>query len=55
MSIKIKSKIIEPAKVEAGSIFKIKLKIVRNAIYKELAQKTYEDINKFTYNNLKGD
>ena len=55
MSTKIESKIIEPVRVEVGSIFKIKLKIVRNATYKELAKKTYEDVNKFTYNNLKGE
>ena len=53
---KIKEKLIEPAKNETGSIFKIKIKIkaVRGATYNELKTKTYQELEQFTYNQLKG-
>lgn len=55
MSSKIKEKIIEPARVEVGSIFVIKIKAVRGATYNELKALTYEDVTDYTYGRLKGD
>lgn len=52
---KIKEKIIEPARVEVGSIFKIKIKAVRGATYNELKDLTYEEVTDYTYGQLKGD
>lgn len=52
---KIKEKIIEPARIEVGSIFKIKIKAIRGASYNELKSLTYENIEDYTYGQLKGD
>lgn len=54
---KIIETVIEPSKVVVGSIFKIKIKAIRYATYKELKtkQKTYNDLKSFTYKDLKGD
>ena len=55
MSNKIIETVIEPSKVVVGSIFKIKIKAIRYAIYKELKekQKTYSNIKSYTYKELK--
>lgn len=52
---KILEKIIEPAKIEAGSTFKIKVKAVRYAIYDELKEKTVDFIKDYTVDDLKGE
>lgn len=52
---KIKEKLIEPVKIETGSIFKIKIKAVRGATYNELKNLTYNEVKEYTYNQLKGD
>ena len=55
MSTKIIEKLIEPVKVETGSIFKLKIKAIRYLTYAELQQMTYRELKNFTYKNLKGD
>ena len=49
--------IIEPTKIEVGSIFKLKIKAIRFTTYNEFKtnQKTYNDLNSYTYGDLKGD
>ena len=55
MPSKIKEKIIEPARIETGSIFTIKIKAVRGATYNELKSLTYTEVENYTYGQLKGD
>lgn len=52
MASKIKEKLIEPAKVEVGSIFKIK--ILKYETYQDILNLTYEDLKKRFYVELKG-
>ena len=53
---KIKEIIIEPSKVYAGSIFKLKIKAIRYAQYRELKQKlTYNTTKQYSYSELKGE
>ena len=53
---KIIEKIIEPFRIEIGSIFLLKIKVIRHATYEELQNKTYQYVkDTFTYENLKGD
>ena len=54
---KILETIIEPTKIEVGSIFKLKIKAIRFTTYNEFKtnQKTYNDLNSYTYGDLKGD
>lgn len=53
---KIIERILEPSRIEVGSNFLLKIKVIRNAIYNELKPKTYENVkNTFTYKELKGD
>ncbi len=51
---KIVEVILEPSKIEVGSMFKIKIKAIRYATYNELKNKTYNYIKKFKYRDLKG-
>lgn len=56
MSTKIKEVVVEPSKIENGSIFKIKVKAVRHLTYMEFKNKlTYRELTNYTYNQLKGD
>lgn len=56
MSTKIIEKIIEPARVEIGSIFKIKVKAIRYATYNELKNRLdYTTIQDYSYSQMKGD
>ena len=53
---KIIEKIIEPSRIEVGSIFKLKIKAIRYATYKELKDGfTYTTIQDYTYSELKGE
>lgn len=53
---KIIEKIIEPSRIEVGSIFKIKVKAIRYATYREVKDKqNYTNLKKFKYKNLKGE
>jgi len=51
---KILEKIIEPSRVETGSILKLKIKAIRYATYNELKERKYKDIKSFKYKDLKG-
>lgn len=51
---KILEKIIEPSRVETGSIFKLKIKAIRYATYNELKERKYKNIKSFKYKDLKG-
>lgn len=57
MSTKIIEKIIEPSRVEIGSIFKLKIKAIKYLTYNELKTKSYSYYknNNITYNDLKGE
>lgn len=55
MLTKITEKILEPAKIYTGSKFKLKIKAIRYATYKELKEKKYKDIKTFNYRFWKGD
>lgn len=55
MPSKIKEIIIEPSRIEVGSIFKIKIKAVRGANYNELKGLTYQNVDAYKYSKLKGD
>lgn len=55
MPSKIKEIILEPSRIEVGSIFKIKIKAVRGATYNELKNLTYNEVKEYTYNQLKGE
>lgn len=52
---KIIEKIIEPEKVRAGSIFKLKIKVINFLSYKEVKNKKYQYYTKFKYTDLKGE
>lgn len=52
---KIMEKILEPSRIEVGSIFKLKIKAIRYAIYNELKQKKYGEVKSYTYKELKGE
>lgn len=54
---KILETIIEPTKIEVGSIFKLKIKAIRYVTYNELRtnQKTYNDVKTYMYAELKGE
>lgn len=52
---KIIEKIIEPARIEAGSIFKIKVKAIRYATYEETKNKKVSFLKNYTVADLKGE
>ena len=52
---KIIEKILEPARIEAGSTFKIKVKVIRYATYQEMKAKTVNFIKNYTVADLKGE
>lgn len=55
MATKIIEKIVEPNKILTGSIFKLKIRAIRYATYKELKEKKYKDIKSYNYKALKGE
>lgn len=52
---KILEKIIEPSKIYVGSIFKLKIKVDPSITYTNLLQRTYNNLETFTYKQVKGD
>jgi len=53
---KIIEKILEPSQIETGSIFKLKIKAIRYATYKEIKNKLiYATTKKYKYSRLKGE
>ena len=52
---KIIEKIIEPARIEEGSSFKIKVKAIRYAVYQEMKVKTISFLKNYTAADLKGE
>lgn len=52
---KIIEKIIEPARIEAGSIFKIKVKAIRYATYEDTKSKTVGFLKSYTVADMKGE
>ena len=59
MPNKIKEIVVEPTKVNVGSIFKLKIKAIRYATYKEIitedSTNTYNKLKEYTYKELKGE
>lgn len=52
--MKIIEKIVEPEKVKIGSIFKLKIKVIKFLSYKELKTENYQYYTQFRYIGLKG-
>nr|DAJ70499.1 MAG TPA: hypothetical protein [Caudoviricetes sp.] len=52
---KIIEKIVEPDYIETGSIFKLKVKVIRYLTYSEIKQLTVSKLKEFTVNQLKGE
>ncbi len=52
---KIIEKIIEPSKVEIGSIFKIKIKTIRYLTYAEIKNQKISKLKNVTIAEMKGD
>lgn len=53
---KIIEKVIEPSRIEVGSIFKIKVKAIRYATYREVKNRLdYTSIQDYEYKTLKGE
>ena len=51
---KITEIITKPNKIYEGSTFKLKIKAIRYLTYKELGTTLYEDIENYTYSQIKG-
>lgn len=52
---KIIERIIEPSKVYAGSIFRLKIKAIRYLTYEEIKDMTVSDLKQYTVAELKGE
>lgn len=52
---KIIEKIIEPSKVYAGSIFRLKIKAIRHLRYGEIKNMSVNDLKQYTVADLKGE
>ena len=52
---KIVEKIIEPSRIEVGSIFKLKIKAIRYMSYEEMKERTVYKIKQYTVAELKGE
>lgn len=52
---KIIEKIVEPERIETGSIFKLKVKVIRYLTYNEMKQLAVSKLKDFTVNQLKGE
>lgn len=55
MATKIIEILTEPEKIYSGSSFLLKIKAIRHTTYEELKTKTYTDVKKYKYNELKGE
>lgn len=51
---KIKEIIIEPDKIQVGSIFRLKIKTVNYLTYKELKSQNYNYFKDYKYKDMKG-
>lgn len=51
---KIQEIIIEPTKVQVGSIFKLKVRVINYLTYKEMKSKNYKYFKDYKYKDLKG-
>lgn len=52
---KIIEKIVEPTKIQIGSIFKLKVKAIRYLKYKEMKTQNYTYFISIKYRDLKGE
>lgn len=52
---KIIEKIVEPTKIQVGSIFKLKVKAIRYLTYGEIKKIKVEKIKQYTVGELKGE
>lgn len=52
---KIVEKIVEPSRIDVGSIFKLKIKAIRYMSYTEMKERTVSTIKNYTVATLKGD
>lgn len=52
---KIIEKILEPSRIEVGSIFKLKIRAIRYSTYGELKEKDVATLKKYTTKGLKGE
>ena len=59
MHNKIKEIILEPTKINVGSLFKLKIKAIQYLTYLEIktedSTNTYNKLKQFTYKELKGE
>lgn len=51
---KIQEVIVEPNKVEVGSTFKLKVRVINYLTYKEMKTKNYKYYKSYKYKDLKG-
>lgn len=51
---KIIEKIVEPSKIITGSIFKLKIKVIRYLTCKEMKSKTCKEAKEFSCGEVKG-
>ena len=52
---KIIEKVVEPSRVEIGSIFRLKIKAIRYMTYAEMKEQLVSKIKEYTVAELKGD
>lgn len=52
---KIVEKLVEPSRIEVGSIFKLKIKAIRYMSYAEMKVRKVSNIKNYTVATLKGD
>lgn len=55
MQKKIQEILVEPNSIHSGSVFKLKIKVIKQVTYSEMKAKTYEYFKNVTYKKLKGD
>lgn len=51
---KIIETIVEPDKIEVGSTFKLKVRVIKYLTYKEMKTKNYKYFKDYKYKDLKG-
>lgn len=51
---KIQEIIVEPNKIEVGSTFKLKVRVINYLTYKEMKTKNYKYFKDYKYKDLKG-
>ncbi len=53
--MKIIETIVEPNKIENGSKFRIKVKVIEYLVYSEIKELNVEELSKFKVDELKGE